>query len=217
MSTDLEIKSPRVRLAINRDKAAALQLDPTRISTALYSGFGPRWSSTIYGNLSQYRVMLELLPRFQGNVESLSELSFKSTTGAMIPLDTVITAHEDLGPQTVNHSGQLPAVAISFGLRPGVSLGEAVDRIREESTRELPPSMLVKFEGSAKAFEESLHNLGLLLAVAIAVVYIVLGMLYESAIQPLTILSGLPAAGLGALDHASPVRQRAERCTRLSD
>jgi HAE1 family hydrophobic/amphiphilic exporter-1 len=199
VSTDLEINTPRVRLDFDRDKVAALNLDPARISTALYSGFGPRWSSTIYGDRAQYRVLLELEPRYQADPESLTELSFKSTTGQLVPLESVVSRHADLGPQTVNHSGQLPAVALSFGLRPGVSLGAAVDRIRAEATRELPASMVVRFEGSAKAFEDSLRSLGMLLAIAIGVVYIALGMLYENAIQPLTILSGLPAAGLGAL------------------
>jgi HAE1 family hydrophobic/amphiphilic exporter-1 len=199
VSSDLEIKSPRVRLVIDRDKAAALALDPTRISTALYGGFGPRWSSTIYGDLAQYRVLLELDPRYQESVSALRSVSFKSTLGAMVPLESVVTPHEDLSPQTVNHSGQLPAVAISFGLRPGVALGDAVDQIRHEAAAMLPPTMTVHFEGTAKAFEESMRNLGLLLFVAIGVVYIVLGMLYESFVHPLTILSGLPSAGLGAL------------------
>jgi len=199
ISTDLEINSPRVRLDFDRDKVAALNLDPTRITTALYSGFGPRWSSTIYGDHAQYRVLLELEPRYQADLESLTELSFKSTTGQLVPLESVVSRHQDLGPQTVNHSGQLPAVALAFGLRPGVSLGAAVDRIRAEAARTLPASMIVRFEGSAKVFEDSLKSLGLLLAIAIGVVYIVLGMLYENTIQPLTILSGLPAAGLGAL------------------
>jgi HAE1 family hydrophobic/amphiphilic exporter-1 len=199
VSTDLEIKSPRVRLLIDRDKAASLSLDPARITTALYSGFGPRWSSTIYGDLAQYRVLLELDPRSQITPDALRPLAFKSTLGQMVPLESVVTAKEDLSPQTINHSGQLPAVAISFGLRPGVSLGDAVDRIRAEAARMLPPEMTVTFEGTAKAFEDSVRNLGLLLFIAIGVVYIVLGMLYESCIHPLTILSGLPSAGLGAL------------------
>jgi HAE1 family hydrophobic/amphiphilic exporter-1 len=199
VSTDLEISSPRLQLDIDRDKAAALQLDPTRISTALYSGFGPRWSSTIYGNRAEYRVLLELDPRYQADPASMTELSFKAASGQLVPFESVVSQRQNLGPQSVNHSGQLPAVAISFGLRPGASLGAAVERIRAEAARSLPASMIVRFEGSAKAFEDSLRSLGLLLAIAIGVVYIVLGMLYENAIHPITILSGLPAAGLGAL------------------
>jgi hydrophobic/amphiphilic exporter-1 (mainly G- bacteria), HAE1 family len=199
VSSDLEIKSPRVRLTIDRDKAASLAVDPATISATLYSGFGPRWSSTIYGDEAQYRVLLELDPKYQENVDALQHLTFKTPRGAMVPLDTVLRAKEDVSPQTVNHSGQLPAVAISFGLRPGVSLGAAVDRIHERAVATLPATMTVGFEGTAKVFEDSMRNLGLLLLVAIAVVYIVLGMLYESYIHPLTILSGLPSAGLGAL------------------
>jgi HAE1 family hydrophobic/amphiphilic exporter-1 len=199
VSTDLEIKSPRVQLTIDRDKAAALALDPAQITNALYSGFGPRWSSTIYGDAAQYRVLLELDPRYQENVEALERLSFKTPRGAIVPLESVVRVHEDLGPQTVNHAGQLPAVAISFGVRPGVSLGDAVDRIRALASGLLPATMNVAFEGTAKAFEDSRRNLGLLLVVAVGVVYIVLGMLYESCIHPVTILSGLPSAGFGAL------------------
>ncbi|HWW83062.1 MAG TPA: efflux RND transporter permease subunit, partial [Vicinamibacterales bacterium] len=199
VSSDLEIKSPRVRLLIDRDKAAAMALDPTEITNALYSGFGPRWSSTIYGDAAQYRVLLELDPRYQENVDALERLTFKTSRGAIVPLESVVRPLEDLSAQTVNHSGQLPAVAISFGLRPGVSLGEAVDEIRALAAERLPVTMSVGFEGTAKVFEESMQNLGLLLFVAIGVVYIVLGMLYESCIQPITILSGLPSAGLGAL------------------
>jgi len=199
VSSDLEIKSPRVRLTIDRDKAASLAVDPATISATLYSGFGPRWSSTIYGDEAQYRVLLELDPKYQEHVDALQHLTFKTPRGAMVPLDTVLRAKEDVSPQTVNHSGQLPAVAISFGLRPGVSLGAAVDRIHERAVAALPATMTVGFEGTAKVFEDSMRNLGLLLLVAIAVVYIVLGMLYESYIHPLTILSGLPSDGLGAL------------------
>jgi HAE1 family hydrophobic/amphiphilic exporter-1 len=199
VSSDLEIKSPRVRLLIDRDKAAAVALDPAAMSSALYSGFGPRWSSTIYGDDAQYRVLLELDPKYQESIGALRHLTFKTLRGAIVPLESVMRTLEDVSPQTVNHSGQLPAVAISFGLRSGVALGDAVDHIRGVATRLLPAAMTVGFEGTAKVFEESMRNLGLLLAVAIGVVYIVLGMLYESYIHPLTILSGLPSAGLGAL------------------
>ncbi len=199
VSSDLEIKSPRVKLMIDRDKAAALALDPAVISSVLYSGFGPRWSSTIYGDDAQYRVLLELDPKYQTSIGALGHLTFKTPRGAMVPLDAVVGTREDVSPQTVNHSGQLPAVAISFGLRPGVALGDAVDRISTLATDLLPATMTVGFEGTAKAFEDSMRNLGLLLIVAVGVVYIALGMLYESYIHPLTILSGLPSAGLGAL------------------
>ena len=199
VSTDLEVSSPRVNLEIDRDKAAALAVDATQIQSALYSGFGPRWSSTVFGDSMQYKILLEVDPLYQADVTGLERVSFKTPAGALVPLDAVVRTRQDVGPQTVNHSGELPAVAISFNLRPGVSLGEAVARIREMGARALPPTVTVAFEGSAKVFEDSTKNLGLLLLISVGVVYIVLGMLYESYIHPLTILSGLPSAGLGAL------------------
>jgi HAE1 family hydrophobic/amphiphilic exporter-1 len=191
----MEMKSPRVNLVIDRDKAAAVGLNATDLETSLYDGFGPQWASTIYGSTAQYRVLLELDPHFQQRADSLHEIAFKTPSGAMVPFESVVRQTESVGPQTVNHVGQLPAVTISFGLRPGVSLGAATDAIRATADRLLPPTVTTSFQGSAKVFESSLANLGLLLVVAIGIVYIVLGMLYESYIHPLTILSGLPAAG----------------------
>ena len=199
VSNNLEIRSPKMNLVIDRDKAAAVGLNATQISSALSSGFGPKWSSTIYGDTTQYRVLLELDPKYQEYADSLDKLSFKTPRGGLIPLPAVVSVQETVGPQSINHSGQLPAVSISFGLRPGISLGTAVDRIREVASQLLPATVTIAFEGSAKVFQESTKNLGLLLFVAIGVVYIVLGALYESYIHPITILSGLPAAGLGAL------------------
>src|SRR5262249_7164477 len=169
------------------------------IETALYDGFGPQWSSTIYGAKAQYKVLLELDPRYQERAESLLKIAFKSSSGTLVPLESVVASQETIGHKTVNHGGQLPAVTISCGLRPGVALGDAVDRINAIAARLLPPTVTTSFQGSAKVFQASLQNLGLLLFVAIGVVYIVLGMLYESYIHPITILSGLPSAGLGAL------------------
>ena len=199
VSDDMQMKSPRVNLVIKRDTAAQLGLSASDIEAALYDGFGPQWSSTIYGRAAQYKVLLELDPRYQEQADSLDKIAFKASNGALIPLESVIERVETVGPQTVNHVGQLPAVAISFGLRPGVSLGAAVDRIHRTASGLLPQTVTTAFQGSAKTFQQSLQNLGLLLFVAIGVVYIVLGMLYESYIHPLTILSGLPSAGLGAL------------------
>jgi HAE1 family hydrophobic/amphiphilic exporter-1 len=199
VSNDLEIRSPKVNLVIDRDKAAAVGLNATQIENVLSTGFGPKWSSTIYGDTAQYRVLVEVDPKYQQYADSLDKLSFKTSLGTLVPLRTVVTTNETVGPQSVNHSGQLPSVSISFGLRPGVSLGTAVDRIREVAGQVLPPTVNIAFEGSAKVFQESTKNLGLLLFVAIGVVYIVLGALYESYIHPITILSGLPSAGLGAL------------------
>jgi HAE1 family hydrophobic/amphiphilic exporter-1 len=199
VSNNLEIKSPRVNLVIDRDKAAAVGLNATQIQNSLSAGFGPKWSSTIYSATTQYKVLLELDPKYQEYADSLDKLSFKTARGGLIPLPAVVSVQETVGPQSINHSGQLPAVNVSFGLRPGISLGTAVDRIRDVAANLLPATVTIAFEGSAKVFQESTKNLGLLLFVAIGVVYIVLGALYESYIHPITILSGLPSAGLGAL------------------
>jgi HAE1 family hydrophobic/amphiphilic exporter-1 len=199
VSNDMEMKSPRINLNINRDKAAAVGLNVTQVENALYDGLGPKWSSTIYGPSAQYRVLLELDPRYQQQADSLRKIGFKSSNGTLVPLDSVVDFEETVGPQSINHSGQLPSVSISFGLRPGVSLGAATSHVKEVADQLLPPTITTSFEGSAKVFQDSLKNLSLLLVVAIAIVYIVLGALYESYIHPLTILSGLPSAGLGAL------------------
>ena len=199
VNSDIEMKSPRIDLMIDRDKAAALQLDAATIESSLYDGFGPKWSSTIYGTKAQYKVLLELDPAVQEDAVSLSRITFKTLKGASIPLSSVVGFHESVGPQSVYHAGQLPAVTISFATAPGVSLGSAVNAVRAAADRILPPTVTATFDGTAKVFQQSMTNLGILLFVAIAVVYIVLGMLYESYIHPITILSGLPSAGLGAL------------------
>ena len=144
-------------------------------------------------------MLIELDPRYQEHTDSLRKIAFKTPRGALVPLESVVSFRETVGPNSINHSGQLPAVSISFGLRPGVSLGAAVDRITRVADRLLPPTVTIAFSGSARTFQTSMSNLSLLLFVAIGVVYIVLGALYESYIHPITILSGLPSAGLGAL------------------
>jgi HAE1 family hydrophobic/amphiphilic exporter-1 len=199
VSNDLEMKSPRVNLVIDRDKAAVVGLNATTVQNALYDALGPKWSSTIYGNTAQYRVLLELDPKYQGHVDSLEKVAFKAPNGSLVPLESVIKFKETVGPQSINHSGQLPSVSVSFGLKPGVSLGVATAHVKQVADRVLPPIISTSFEGQAKVFQQSMNNLGLLLFVAIGVVYIVLGALYESYIHPITILSGLPSAGLGAL------------------
>src|SRR3954465_7501750 len=199
VSNDLEMKSPRVNLVIDRDKAAVVGLNATTVQNALYDALGPKWSSTIYGATAQYRVLLELDPKYQGQIDSLQKVAFKAPNGALVPLESVINFKETVGPQSINHSGQLPSVSVSFGLKPGVSLGVATTHVKQIADRLLPPTISTSFEGQAKVFQQSMNNLGLLLFVAIGVVYIVLGALYESYIHPITILSGLPSAGLGAL------------------
>ncbi|MEZ5401346.1 MAG: efflux RND transporter permease subunit [Bryobacteraceae bacterium] len=198
VTSNLQIRTPQVNVKIDRDRAAALQVNVEQIENALYDAFGPRWVSTIYSSVSEYKVLLELLPEDQRDPKALSMLYFKGSGERLIPLDAVADVHEDVGPQTINHYGQLPAVTVSFNTLPGVPLGQAVERINELMA-ELPSGVASAFQGSLQAFQGSQTNLTLLLIVAILVVYIVLGILYESYIHPLTILSGLPSAGFGAL------------------
>ncbi len=199
VTTDLQMRTPRVNVDFDRDKAAALHLNAMQIQSALYDAFGPQWSSTIYGPTNQYRVLLEILPEFQKHADYLSLLQLKSSDGHLVPLNTIASLRDDVGPQSINHSGQLPSVTISFSLRPGVALGDATTKIQNVANRVLPGNMTTSFQGAAKTFLTSMSNLSLLVVIAIAVVYIVLGMLYESYVHPLTILSGLPSAGFGAL------------------
>jgi HAE1 family hydrophobic/amphiphilic exporter-1 len=198
VTSDLQLKTPRVNVAIDRDKAAALQINAEQIESSLYNAFGPSWVSTIYAPTNQFRVLLELEPKYQMHSDLLSLLYLKSSEGQLVPLNAITKQVEDAGPQSINHAGQLPAVGISFNLKPGVALGDAVEDINEV-VKTLPGNMSTTFQGTAKAFQSSLKNLGLLLIIAIMVVYIVLGVLYESYIHPITILSGLPSAGFGAL------------------
>jgi HAE1 family hydrophobic/amphiphilic exporter-1 len=199
VTTDLQIKNPRVNLAIDRDRAAVYGLNANAIENALYDAFGPKWSSTIYAPTNQYKVLVELQQKYQEHADYLSKIYFKSSNGGLIPLDSVTHMTQDAGPQSVNHSGQLPSVTVAFNLKPGVSLGDAVDAVQEVASRTLPDTITTSFQGTAKAFQSSLKNLSLLLTVAVMVVFIVLGVLYESYIHPITILSGLPSAGVGAL------------------
>ena len=201
LTSDLEVTSPQVNIEIDRDKAAALGVTANAIENAFYDAYGPRWVSTIYAPVNEYKVLLELAPQFQADPAALSLLYFKAAgnAGAVVPLDTLAKATQVIGPQTVNHYGQLPAVTISFGLAQGSSLGTVLTRVRDVAAANLPEGVSGQFQGAAKAFQSSLSNLSVLLVVAILVVYIVLGILYESYIHPLTILSGLPSAGFGAL------------------
>lgn len=200
VSSDLKIGSPAVMLEIDRDRAAAVGVDARQIETALAAAFGSRKVSTIYTSSSQYAVILEISPEFQRNPNGLNKIYLRANTGKMVALDALTRVRDEVAPLQIAHQGQLPAVTLSFNLEPHVSLGTAIDEIRAMERRiGLPPTVSTSFGGTAAAFEESLANMGLLLFVAILVVYLVLGILYESFIHPLTILSGLPAAGLGAL------------------
>ncbi len=198
MTTDLQVTSPQINVEIDRDKAAALGVTASQIENAFYDAYGPRWVSTIYAPVNEYKVLLELSPQFQADPAALSLLYFKGS-GAVVPLDTLATAREQVGPQTVNHYGQLPAVTLSFGLTPGASLGGVLNDVSAIAGQTLPAGVSGQFQGAAKAFEGALSNLSLLLLIAVLVVYIVLGILYESYVHPLTILSGLPSAAFGAL------------------
>ena len=199
VSSDLELKTPRVLVDIDRERAAALGVDPRTLERSLYNAYGPSWVSTIYTPNNQFRVLLELLPDFQAHADMVKALFMRASTGRLVPLESITKLREDVGPQSINHSGQLPSVTVSFNLRPGVALGDAVADVEAVAAHSLPASVGTSFTGTAKAFQDSLKNLGLLLLIAILVVYIVLGVLYESYVHPLTILSGLPSAGFGAL------------------
>jgi HAE1 family hydrophobic/amphiphilic exporter-1 len=199
VNSDLLISSPQLRVEIKRDRAAALGITPQQIEETLFSAYGSRQVSTIYTPTNQYFVIMEMAPEFQRSPEALSLLYLRSRSGKPVPLDTVAELRRDVGPLTVNHLGQVPAVTISFNLRPGYSLGEASAAVTDLARRELPATVSFGFQGSAQAFASSMQGLGLLLIMAVLVIYIVLGILYEDFIHPITILSGLPAASFGAL------------------
>src|SRR5215469_8909592 len=186
VTSDLQIRNPQISITVDRDRAAALDIDWNDIGGMLYDAFGPQLASTIYGSNNQYRVLLEVQPQYQRFEDSLKLLYLKSHSGRLVRLDSIASLALDAGPNSVPHSGQLPSVTISFGLRPGFSLGQATDAIEEAATTNLPASVTGAFQGSAKVFQDSMRNMGLLLLIATLVVYIVLGILYESYIHPLT-------------------------------
>ncbi len=199
VSSDLQIKNPQVTVAMDRDKISALGLTVNQVETALYNAYGTRQVSQIYAPNNQYQVIMQVAPEFQKDPSALSLLYVRSSNGSLIPLNTVATTKTEAGPLFVSHTGQLPSVTISFNLKPGLALGDAVTQIRQVAAATVPASISTMFQGTAQAFESSLKGLGLILLMAIVVIYIVLGILYESFTHPLTILSGLPSAGFGAL------------------
>ncbi|HTB16993.1 MAG TPA: efflux RND transporter permease subunit [Bryobacteraceae bacterium] len=199
VNSDLQISSPTVKVDIDRDHASTMGVTADKIENALYDAFGQRQVSDIYTPTNDYWVLLELLPRFQLDPAALHLLYVRSDQGKLVPLDAVTKPRNTVGPLSVTHLGQLPSVTMSFNLAPGVSLGDAVDRIAVAARDTLPADVQTSFQGVAAAFQSSLQGMGLLLVMAILVIYMVLGILYESFIHPLTILSGLPSAGLGAL------------------
>ncbi|MFO1475161.1 MAG: efflux RND transporter permease subunit [Verrucomicrobiota bacterium] len=200
VTSDLLIANPQLNVDIDRDKASALGITPDMIENALYDAYGQRQISTIYTDVNEYWVILEVEPQYQSNPSALSLLYVRSNSGKLVPLSTIAKLTKDIGPMTVSHVGQLPAVTISFNLAPGVSLGTAVEQVqRLQSELRMPQTITGSFQGSAQVFQSSVKGLGVLLAMSVLIIYIILGILYESFVHPLTILSGLPSAGFGAL------------------
>jgi HAE1 family hydrophobic/amphiphilic exporter-1 len=206
VTTDLQIASPQVNVDIDRDKASALGVTAQQIENGLYDAFGERQSSTIYTDIAEYWVVFEVQTQFQLDPDALARLyitsSFTDTNGMakLIPLSAVAKLTRNIGPTSISHVGQLPSVTISYNLAPGVSLGTAVAQVQKiENDLHLPATITGSFQGAAAVFQSSVKGLGLLLITSILVIYIILGILYESFIHPLTILSGLPSAGFGAL------------------
>ncbi len=199
VTSDLQVRNPQVNVVIDRDNASALGVTANQIEDALYSAFGQRQVSTIYAPDDQYQVILELEPQYQHDATAIASLYVRSKTGQLVPLSAVASLTNDYGPLSVNHLGELAATTMSFNLAPGTSIGDAVNEINNLARQTLPLTIRTSFQGNAQAFQSSLTGLGLLLVMAIFVIYIVLGILYESFIHPITILSGLPSAGFGAL------------------
>jgi hydrophobic/amphiphilic exporter-1 (mainly G- bacteria), HAE1 family len=200
VNTDLQITSPQIVIDIDRDKASSLGVTADQIESALGAAYGSRQVSTIYTPTNQYWVILEVDPRYQQDATALARLNVRSSSGRLVPLDAITTLTPGLGPLVVTHLGQLPSVTISFNTKPGVSLSDAVAQV-DAVQRELrvPATLSATFQGTAQAFQDSLRGQGLLLLITVLVIYLILGILYESFIHPLTILSGLPSAGVGAL------------------
>ena len=199
VTTDLQISNPELDVEIDRDKASSLGISAQTVENALYTAYGSRQISTIFAPNNQYRVLLEVLPEFEEDPSSLSMLYVRSSSGRLVPLDTLASMKKSVGPLTVAHLGQIPSVTVSFNLRPGMALGDAVEQVKAAAAEVLPDTITTSFQGTAQAFESSMAGMNILLLMAVLVIYIVLGILYESFIHPITILSGLPAAGVGAL------------------
>jgi HAE1 family hydrophobic/amphiphilic exporter-1 len=200
VTSDLQIKNTQVDVGIDRDKAAALGVTPEQIEAALFNAFGSRQVSTIYTASNEYSVVLEVAPEYQRDASTLQLLYIRSSRGSLVPLASVASISSSVGPLSINHLGQLPAVNLSFNLASGVALGEGVRRVNEALAElRAPATLSTSFQGTAQAFQSSLTGMPMLLLMAVFVIYLILGILYESLIHPLTILSGLPSAVLGAL------------------
>jgi hydrophobic/amphiphilic exporter-1 (mainly G- bacteria), HAE1 family len=199
VTSDLQIRNPQLNVDLDRDQIAALGLTVDQVQLALNSAFASRQVSQIFAPDDQYQVILQVAPQYQRDPAALSLLYVTAPGNKLVPLSQLVTTQQTVGPLSVNHTGQLPSVTLSFNLRPGVSLGDAVARVQDVARQTLPDTVSGSFQGTAQAFQESMRGLGWVLALAIFVIYVVLGILYESFIHPLTILSGLPSAGFGAL------------------
>jgi HAE1 family hydrophobic/amphiphilic exporter-1 len=199
VTSDLQIRNPQLTLTVDRNKASTLGLTQVQLETALSSAFGTQQVSIIYDPTNNYQVILELNPLYQKNINALNLIYVRSSNGSLVPLSTVASVKRSVGPLTITHQGQFPATTISFNLPPNVALGSVVDKIQDAASEILPPNVRTQFQGTAQVFQDSLQGLGGLLIIAVLVIYIVLGILYESFIHPVTILSGLPPAGMGAL------------------
>jgi hydrophobic/amphiphilic exporter-1 (mainly G- bacteria), HAE1 family len=199
VASDLQIKNPQANVVVDRDKASALGVTPQQVEDALYSAYGQRLVSPIYTSNNEYWVVLQVQDRFQSDPDMLSELYIRSSSGQLVPLAAVSKFSTGVGPLTINHTGQLPSVTISFDLAPGVALGQAVSEVQNLANSMLPISINTSFQGNAHAFQQSIAGQGILLIMTVVVIYILLGILYESYIHPITILTGLPAAAFGGL------------------
>jgi hydrophobic/amphiphilic exporter-1 (mainly G- bacteria), HAE1 family len=200
VNSDLEIDNPQYLIDIDRDRAAALDVTSETIRKTLFAAFGSSEVATIYKPTNSYEVIMEAIQPRTVSEQTLREIYVRTSKGALVPLDSIAQIRRQAGPLSVAHQGQLPAVTISFDLAPGVSLGEATAAIKAvERDMNLPAGVSGSFQGTAQVFEESLNGMSLLILAAVFVIYVVLGILYESFIHPITILSGLPAAALGAL------------------
>ena len=198
VTSDLMLTNPQINVEFDRARMAAAGINADEVEGAMYSAFGSRQVSQIYAPNNAYQVVLRVAPEYQRDASALDLLHVSTPEGRQVPVSSLARTSPGVGPLAVNHTGQLASVTISFNTRPGVSLGDAVAQV-QQAARELPASVSTSFQGAAQAFQESTRGLGIILVMAIFVIYIVLGILYESFIHPLTILSGLPAAGLGAL------------------
>jgi HAE1 family hydrophobic/amphiphilic exporter-1 len=200
ITSDLQLKTPQVTVDLDREQIAALGLTVDQVQAALSYAYSQGQISQIYAPDDEYQVILAVAPKYQTDPASLSMLYVMSaTTNKLVPLSAVVTTRQSVGPQQINHIGQLPSVTITFNPRPGVALGDALAAVQDLARRTLPQTVQATPQGTAQAFQDSMRGLGWILALAIFVIYVVLGILYESFIHPLTILSGLPSAGFGAL------------------